>query len=98
MHVPEHYRSHHCSERRIKSDAMRQIHTGKHGLLLATALSLCQIASLASAANSNTPPAASPAQVKSLIAQLGDASFAVREAATTRLAGMDVSIRPALQE
>jgi hypothetical protein len=74
---------------------MRQIHTGKHGLLLATALSLCQIASLASAA---TPPAASPAQVKSLIAQLGDASFAVREAATTRLAGMDVSIRPALQE
>jgi hypothetical protein len=72
--------------------------TCKHGILLAAALCLWQFAAVAEGAASDKPPATSSAEVQSLIAKLGDASFAAREAATTRLAEMDVSVRPALQE
>jgi hypothetical protein len=77
---------------------MRHSMTRTRGFLLTTACCVCQFASFTSAAVSDTSPPAPPAEIKSLIAQLGDASFAVREAATTRLAEMDVSVRPALQE
>lgn len=66
-------------------------------MLLATAMCWWQFAAVGSAAVSDVPPAAA-AEVKSLIAQLGDSAFAVREAATTRLAEMEASVRPALQE
>ena len=56
----------------------------------------CTVVAVAAAAESAV--ADSPVEVKLLIAQLGDASFAVREEATTKLAEMDVSVRPALQE
>jgi hypothetical protein len=59
-------------------------------------IGVCLAAAPAPAVDST--PADSPAEVKVLISQLGDASFAAREEATTRLAEMDVSVRPALQE
>src|SRR5688500_14303534 len=75
---------------------MQQFVLHKFGIL-ATVLWLFPIAAAQDGAD-DPPHAASTDEIKLLIAKLGDASFAVREAATTRLAKMDVSIRPALVE
>jgi hypothetical protein len=69
----------------------------KVGIPLALVISLCPLVAAQDGAAA-TPRAASPDEIKLLIARLGDRSFSVREAATTRLAELDVSIRPALVE
>jgi hypothetical protein len=76
---------------------MRLLKTFGPRPLTALALGVCQLGVLAIATGADVPSAATPNDVKSLIARLGDPSFAAREAATTRLAEMDVSVRPALQ-
>jgi hypothetical protein len=68
-----------------------------HAIVLTAGICLCSIVAAQDGA-AGSHPVASPDEVKLLIAKLGDRSFAVREAATTRLAELDVSIRPALSE
>jgi hypothetical protein len=68
-----------------------------YGMVLTAGICLCSIVAAQDGAG-DVPPIASPDEVKLLIAKLGDRSFSVREAATTRLAELDVSIRPALVE
>jgi hypothetical protein len=67
------------------------------GIFLTTTMCLCSIAAAQDGAG-DMPPVASADEVKLLIARLGDRSFSVREAATTRLGEMDGSVRPALAE
>jgi hypothetical protein len=69
----------------------------KHGTVLAVVICLCSNVAAQDGVG-DMPPVASPDEVKLLTARLGDRSFSVREAATTRLAELDVSIRPALVE
>jgi hypothetical protein len=79
------------------SIAMLQMKPAKLSVTLMAGLYLCCVV-VAQDGAANAPRVASPDEVKLLIAKLGDRAFAVREAATTRLAEMDVSIRPALTE
>jgi hypothetical protein len=67
-------------------------------LLTATLLAGAQTNGRAGDDEPRTAPAASQQEARKLIAQLGHAQFAEREAATTRLTEMDASIRPLLQE
>jgi hypothetical protein len=67
------------------------------GITLALFISVCQFAGAQDGA-ADRGHAASPDEVKLLIAKLGDRSFSVREAATSRLAEMNISVRPALVE
>jgi hypothetical protein len=67
-------------------------------VLLTACLFYCQSVITGPVDAADVDRSAAKDEVKSLIERLGDSSFAVRETATTRLAEMDVSIRPALQE
>jgi hypothetical protein len=79
------------------SDVMLQLKLAKLSVPLMAGICLCcEVAAQDGAAD--TPRVASPDEVKLLVDKLGDSSFSAREAATTRLAQMDVSVRPALVE
>ncbi len=79
------------------SQEMEYSRSTRRGLLLAALLALFLGSRFTARAN-DLPSSASSNEVNALITKLGDASFAAREEATTKLAEMDVSVRAALQE